>query len=63
MEKKRHIRWDRVIECLARVLVFTFVAWVCISYFNIVLHNTEEHPCYFDWNFFQLMIRWGDITS
>lgn len=57
MEKKRHIRWDRVIECLARALVFTFVAWVFISYFNIVLHNTEEHPCYFDWNFFQLMIR------
>ena len=57
MEKKRRIRWDRVIECLARALVFTFVAWVFISYFNIVLHNTEEHPCYFEWNFFQLMIR------
>lgn len=56
MEKKRHIRWDRVIECLAWALVFTFIAWVFISYFNIVLHNTEEHPCYFDWNFFQLML-------
>lgn len=56
MEKKRHLRWDRVIKCLGWALIFTFVAWVFISYFNIVLHNTEEHPCYFDWNFFQLML-------
>ena len=57
MEKKRHIRQDRVIECLAWVLVFAFITWVFISYFNIVLHNTEEHPCYLDWNFFQLVIE------
>ena len=57
MGKKRHIRWDRVIECLAWVLAFMFIAWVVISYFNIILHNTEDHPSYFDWNFFQLMIK------
>lgn len=57
MEKRRHIRCDRVIECLAWAAIFTFVAWVFISYFNIVLHNTEEHPIYFDWNFFLLMVR------
>lgn len=57
MEKKRHIRWDHVIKCLAWALVLTFITWVFISYFNIVLHNTEEHPIYLDWNFFQLMIK------
>ena len=53
--RRRHIRWDRVLESLFFAATFAFVAWVAISYFNVVLHNTEEHPMYFSWNFFNYM--------
>ena len=50
--RRRHIRWDRVLKSIFFAAIFVLVAWVVVSYVNIVLHNTEAHPVYFRWNFF-----------
>jgi hypothetical protein len=52
MEKKKRFRWDRLALCVYVACNLAFVVWVALSYFNIVLHNTEANPAYFTWNFF-----------
>ena len=41
MERTRRFRWDKLALCLCIALSLAFIAWVVLSYFNIVLHNTE----------------------
>jgi hypothetical protein len=53
--KRRHIRWDRVLESFFLTAIFLFVVWVVVSYCNIVLHNNETNPMYFTWNFFTVL--------
>lgn len=52
MERKRHFRWDRLLECILWAMFVALVVWVTASYFNVILHNCEESPTYKDWNFF-----------
>ena len=46
--KKRRFRWDR----LWWVLVTIWLAWLVISYIDIVTHNSEAQPVYLAWNLF-----------
>jgi hypothetical protein len=46
--KKRRFRWDR----LWWTLVTIWLAWLVISYIDIVIHNTEAQPVYLAWNLF-----------
>jgi hypothetical protein len=56
MERTRRFRWDRLALCVYMACNLAFVAWVALSYFNIVLHNTEANPVYFTWNFFTVLL-------
>lgn len=55
MERKKHFRWDRLLECVLWAGIIAFLIWVAVSYCNIITHNCEESPIYKDWNFFKLM--------
>ena len=55
MERKKHFRWDRLLECVLWVGVTAFLIWVAVSYCDVITHNCEECPTYRDWNLFNLM--------
>lgn len=55
MERTRRFRWDRLALCVYMVFNLVFVAWVALSYLDIVLHNTEANPTYLTWNLFTVM--------
>lgn len=55
MERTRRFRWDRLAKCVYMACNLVLVAWVVLSYFNVILQNTEANPVYFTWNFFKVL--------
>ena len=53
--RRRHIRWDRVLESILLIAMFLFGVWIVVSYCNIVLNNNEENPVYLPWNLFMVL--------
>lgn len=38
------------------MIIIVFVAWLAVSYIDIVIDNTLPNPTHFDWNFFVLLL-------
>jgi hypothetical protein len=53
--RRRRIRWDRVLESIFLTVMCLFVAWIVVSYCNIVLNNNEANPVYLPWNLFMVL--------
>jgi hypothetical protein len=37
------------------IISIAFIAWVIISWFNVISHNLDASPTYAVWNFFTII--------
>lgn len=47
----------KVLEKIFIIVSIIILAWIGISFINVICHNLESNPQYFDWNFFVIHFR------
>ena len=46
----------RIVEMLIIVFMIIVAMWFIISYLDVICNNLTEHPQYWDWNIFKIMV-------